>query len=224
VICDVVVFRAQNLQTLLSQFDQPEETDLLQWTRSLLFQASLPALFGPRFADQNPDCQHYFYEMEEEFELATTPIPHWLLKKFCTGKNSLLTMLKRLVETTNAGEGEATMIAALIKVIFRKLLIQSKSLNVCQQALPADSAPNFLVTFLWAMQANSSLAVFWTMARILSDADVLLKVQSEISDALASSGGIFTLEMLQQLPYLGYCIKVSCLEPVSHLFQSPERI
>ena len=74
------------------------------------------------------------------------------------------------------------------------------------------------------MQANSSLAVFWTMARILSDADVLLKVQSEISDALASSGGIFTLEMLQQLPYLGYCIKVSCLEPVSHLFQSPERI
>jgi hypothetical protein len=61
------------------------------------------------------------------------------------------------------------------------------------------------------MQANSSLAVFWTMARILSDADVLLKVQSEISDALASSGGVFTLEMLQQLPYLGYCIKVNCL-------------
>lgn len=62
------------------------------------------------------------------------------------------------------------------------------------------------------MQANSSLAVFWTMARILSDADVLLKVQSEISDALASSGGVFNLEMLQQLPYLGYCIKVNYLE------------
>jgi cytochrome P450 len=47
------------------------------------------------------------------------------------------------------------------------------------------------------------------MARILSDADVLLKVQAEISDALATSNGIFSLEMLQQLPYLGYCIKVS---------------
>jgi|LauGreDrversion4_2_1035121.scaffolds.fasta_scaffold635194_1 hypothetical protein len=123
--CDVFVFRAQNLQTLLSQFDQPEETDLLQWTRSLLFQASLPALFGPRFAEENPDCEHYFYEMEEEFELATTPIPHWLLKRFSTGKKSLLTMLKRLVETTNAGKGEATMITALIKVILRKLFIQS---------------------------------------------------------------------------------------------------
>jgi hypothetical protein len=59
------------------------------------------------------------------------------------------------------------------------------------------------------MQANSSLAVFWTMARILSDADVMLKVQAEISTALASSGGVFSLEMLQQLPFLGYCIKVS---------------
>jgi hypothetical protein len=47
------------------------------------------------------------------------------------------------------------------------------------------------------------------MARILSDADVLLKVQAEISDALAASDGIFSLEMLQQLPYLGHCIKVS---------------
>ena len=47
------------------------------------------------------------------------------------------------------------------------------------------------------------------MARILSDADVLLKVQAEISDALAASDGIFGLEMLQQLPYLGHCIKVS---------------
>ncbi len=52
------------------------------------------------------------------------------------------------------------------------------------------------------------LAVFWTMARILSNADVLLKVQAEISHALASSGGNFSLEMLQQLPYLGHCIKV----------------
>jgi len=33
----------------------------------------------------------------------------------------------------------------------------------------------------------------------------------EISDALAfSSGGAFNLEMLQQLPYLGHCIKVKC--------------
>jgi hypothetical protein len=47
------------------------------------------------------------------------------------------------------------------------------------------------------------------MARVLSDADVLLKVQAEVSDALASSGGIFSMEMLQQLPYLGCCIKVS---------------
>jgi hypothetical protein len=47
------------------------------------------------------------------------------------------------------------------------------------------------------------------MARILSDADVLLKVQAEISDALAVSDGIFSLEMLQQLPYLGHCIKVN---------------
>jgi hypothetical protein len=77
------------------------------------------------------------------------------------------------------------------------------------QALPADAAPNFLVTFLWAMQANSSLAVFWTMARILSNPDVHLKVQAEISEALASSGGVFSLEMIQGLRYLSYCVKVS---------------
>ena len=59
------------------------------------------------------------------------------------------------------------------------------------------------------MQANSSLAVFWTMARILSNPDVHLKVQAEISDALASSGGVFSLDMLQRVRYLRYCIKVS---------------
>jgi hypothetical protein len=128
---EIVLFRAQNLQALLSQFDQPEETDLLQWTRTLMFQASLPALFGPRFAAENPDCGHYFYEMEEEFELATTPIPQFLLKKFCRGKKSLLTMLKRLVETTNAGNGEDTMIAALIKVLWRNSVSVSKMLIKC---------------------------------------------------------------------------------------------
>jgi hypothetical protein len=128
---EILLFRAQNLQTLLSQFDQPEETDLLQWTRSLMFQASLPALFGPRFAAENPDCEHYFYEMEEEFELATTPIPHFLLKKFCRGKKALLTMLKRLVETTNAGNGEDTMIAALIKVLRQTSVVSRTSLINC---------------------------------------------------------------------------------------------
>jgi hypothetical protein len=104
------------MQTLLQHYDQPEETDLLKWSRSLMFQASLPALFGARFAAENPDCEHNFYEMEEEFELATTPIPHYLLKKFRRGKKSLLAMFTRLVQTTNAGDGEVTMIAALIKV------------------------------------------------------------------------------------------------------------
>jgi hypothetical protein len=85
-----------------------------------MFQASLPVLFGPRFAAENPDCEHNFYEMEEEFELATTPIPHFLLKKFCRGKASLLAMFKRLVERTNAGNGEDTMVSALIKVYSKK--------------------------------------------------------------------------------------------------------
>jgi hypothetical protein len=123
-IINAVVFRAENLQSLISHFDQPEETDLLQWTRSLMFQASLPALFGPRFAAENPDCEHNFYEMEEEFELATTPIPHFLLKKFCRGKTCLLAMFKRLVETTNAGNGEVTMVSALIKVYSEKIIFQ----------------------------------------------------------------------------------------------------
>jgi hypothetical protein len=127
---DFVVHRADNLQALLLQFDQPEEADLLQWTRSLMFQASLPALFGPRFAAENPDCEHFFYEMEEEFELATTPIPHFFLKKFSRGKKSLLRILKRLVETTNSGNGEATMIAALIKVSCQAFVSSSKLLIV----------------------------------------------------------------------------------------------
>ena len=127
-IIDVVVSRAQNLQTLLSHYGQPEETDLQQWTRSLMFQASLPALFGARFAAENPDCEHNFYEMEEEFELATTPIPHLLLKKFCRGKKALLAMFKRLVETTNNGNGEVTMIAALIKVKTQQIDLSSNLL------------------------------------------------------------------------------------------------
>ena len=141
------VFRAHNLQTLLSQFDQPEETDLLLWARGLMFQASLPALFGPRFAAENPDCEHYFYEMEEEFELATTPIPHFLLKKFCSGKSSLLTMLKRLVGTTNAGNGEDTMVAALIKVTLRVRVCSSNGislLNVDSTGAPSRCSSKFL--------------------------------------------------------------------------------
>jgi hypothetical protein len=60
------------------------------------------------------------------------------------------------------------------------------------------------------------------MVRILSDADVMLQVQAEVSAALTSSGGIFSLEMLQQLPYLSNCIKVIlhsrvCLESFSPL-------
>jgi hypothetical protein len=141
------VFRAEHLQSLLSHFDQPEETDLLQWTRSLMFQASLPVLFGPRFAAENPDCEHNFYEMEEEFELATTPIPHFLLKKFCRGKTSLLAMFKRLVENTNAGNGEVTMVSALIKVYHKNNYLSRRSLNVCSPGASSGFSTEFLGDF-----------------------------------------------------------------------------
>ncbi len=141
------MFRAEHLQSLVSHFDKPEETDLLQWTRSLMFQASLPVLFGPRFAAENPDCEHTFYEMEEEFELATTPIPHFLLKKFCRGKTSLLAMFKRLVENTNAGNGEDTMVSALIKVYSKKKLPFEKVANVCSPGSSSGFSTEFLGDF-----------------------------------------------------------------------------
>ena len=60
--------------------------------KKILFPAALKSIFGAAFLDSHGSepIQKAFFAFEEGFELAASPLPHFLQPSFCQGRQALL--------------------------------------------------------------------------------------------------------------------------------------
>ncbi|GIL67327.1 hypothetical protein Vafri_20647 [Volvox africanus] len=118
-----------------------------------------------------------FFAFEERFELAASPLPHVFQTEFVQSRSELLRLFRLadgrgLFKGTPAGE----------------LLDRTTG-------LPPHLRPNLLLALLWASQANSIPAVFWSTAFLLlpenasHKASVLEELQLELQTGSLSPGG-----------------------------------
>eukprot|EP00879_Flechtneria_rotunda_P018291 GHRR01019188.1.p1 GENE.GHRR01019188.1~~GHRR01019188.1.p1 ORF type:complete len:508 (+),score=214.12 GHRR01019188.1:966-2489(+) len=181
-------------QPRLRVWCQQGKVELWESCQQLVFDCAAQVLFGTRFFQRHglTDVRQSFLVFEEQFEVAASPVPHLLLPKFRKAKHQLLSMFKASLA---AGDFKGTMVGQL--------------LAGC--GLPPGTWPNLLLAVMWASQANSMPALFWSLAflllpdqaaarnRILADLqDILQQHKSQQQPQQAASGQQAELGLQQQ--------------------------
>jgi 24-hydroxycholesterol 7alpha-hydroxylase len=124
--------------------------ELSEAVAKLVFSASVEALFGAVFLQRHGEGYLYqaFFEFEECFELAASPIPHFLQPKFKKARRKLL---EAITKSNLSGDFANSTIGDLIQV----------------SKMPLHAVPNMILAILWASQANTVPTVFWTLGFLL---------------------------------------------------------
>jgi hypothetical protein len=114
------------------------EVELYSSVKTVLFSAAVTCLFGPAFVHRHgaPTLQAAFTILDDGFELAASPVPHWLQPKFTAARHRLLGMLHHSFE---AGDFRGTVVESLIEGC----------------GLPGHVVPNMLLAVLWASQVRN---------------------------------------------------------------------
>jgi cytochrome P450 len=124
--------------------------ELSQAISKLVFSASVEALFGRKFLQRHGKDYLYqsFFDFEQCFELAASPISHVFQPKFKNSRRKLL--------------------EALTTSFFQKDFIGSTIGDLIQESgMPPHAVPNMLLAILWASQANTVPTAFWTLGFLL---------------------------------------------------------
>jgi 24-hydroxycholesterol 7alpha-hydroxylase len=150
--------RGNSTLNVENQQQKPQEEQSDSWVTlelseavsKLVFSASVEALFGALFFERHSFDYLYqaFFEFERCFELAASPIPHFLQPKFKKARKKLL---DALTKSYLSGDFVGSTIGDLIQV----------------SGMPPHAVPNMLLAVLWASQANTVPTAFWTIGFIL---------------------------------------------------------
>ncbi|KAK9812805.1 hypothetical protein WJX72_004122 [[Myrmecia] bisecta] len=124
--------------------------ELMAAIKRMLFGAAVTAIFGRPFLEAHGQqrLQDAFFAFEGGFELAASPVPHFLQPGFCRARRTLLDAFRASLK---AGHFAHTVAGKLMERI----------------DLPASILPNMLLAVFWASLANTIPAAFWSLAFLL---------------------------------------------------------
>lgn len=74
----------------------PVQKDLLEGVKEVLFVPTVEALFGAEFCGRHGTAAlgDAFFRFEAGFELAASPLPHFLQRGFCAARSHLLSAFR----------------------------------------------------------------------------------------------------------------------------------
>lgn len=182
----------------LDQLSSQGTKELYNLVRQVMYPAVVDNLFGkgvcPTTKDTIKEFEEHFRIFDEGFEYGSQ-LPEWFFKDWSVSKQWLLKMFKNIVpevEDSKPSEDSA-------KTLLHHLL----------DTLKGNSIHNFSLLLLWASQANANPITFWTLAFIISEAEVYKKVISEITSVFGEGGQhhlSITAADLKKVPFVKSCV------------------
>lgn len=175
--------------------------------RHVLFWGSTSVLFDSEVT-KFPDLDENLREFDETFEIAVSPIPQFLVRGFQAAKAALHQKLPQIMKrraqrdhldykVSDAEAADNTYAVAFFLVVdcsLFDLFVSPHRFHVDKGTLAEEilrafhtsahekdpTAPGWLLSTLWAAEANSIPVSFWTIAYLLSHPECLRKAQAEI--------------------------------------------
>ncbi|OWK55824.1 24-hydroxycholesterol 7-alpha-hydroxylase [Lonchura striata] len=172
--------------------------DLNDLVRHVMYPAVVNTLFGKGICPTSPseikEFEEHFQKYDEDFEYASQ-MPECFLRSWSKSKKWLLKLFEKVVldaERTNPSETAS-------KTLLQHLLdsLQGKHL-----------APNYGLLMLWAAQANAVPIAFWTLAFILSNPAIYMKVMEDLASVFGKAGKDkleVSEEDLKKIPFIKWC-------------------
>ncbi|XP_023575034.1 24-hydroxycholesterol 7-alpha-hydroxylase isoform X2 [Octodon degus] len=175
--------------------------DLISLVRHLLYPVTVNVLFKKAlflsYKKKTEDfCQH-FQIYDEGFECGSQ-MPEWLLRNWSKSKRWLLALFEESIPDIKAYKPERADSMTLMQAV----------LDVVEGVAAGHSASCALL-MLWASLSNAVPVTFWTLAFILSHADIHKTIVEGISSVLGGAGKEkirVTQDTLKKLSLIKWCI------------------
>jgi hypothetical protein len=142
-----------------------------------------------------------FENFDEDFELASSGIPHLLLRRFVRSKKYLLHRLGKVAqfyEALQSVEAHNNSTHPPKDMLLGKELLEK---------VRDKNGASWLLAILWAAEANTIPAIFWILCFILSHPEHHRQVVQEIDDQMEKFNGELTYEFFDSLKKLGNCVQ-----------------
>jgi len=209
------------MEMIDERFEKTERVDdLFEVVSELLFFGSMRSLLGNKFfelASKNMNDESEteyvtFKRFDKWFELAASGyVPHQWLPGFLQSKNHLLTRLINLRKEMEKNKmSESTDSSSLFETLLESLERNGRA-NSSEKEFAERSEKHTLwgLALLWASQANSLPATFWTLVHLLNHDDCMEQVKKEIENILVQYPDTDHAELFtpDNLPYLTACVK-----------------
>lgn len=181
------------------------EAPLEASVRGAVFWSSVAHFFAPDAAERFPRLEENLKAFDDLFEVACSPLPQFLLRGFTRAKVALRGDLSALMSGGGGGGARDSGLAAEVMRAYH------------EHAEPEDrSDAGWLLSVLWASQANSIPASFWTLCHLLQHPALLARARAEVDAAAAEAAaagtapGSFTYaQFFSSLRFVQKCVRES---------------
>eukprot|EP01023_Acetabularia_acetabulum_P006334 TRINITY_DN12647_c0_g1_i1.p1 TRINITY_DN12647_c0_g1~~TRINITY_DN12647_c0_g1_i1.p1 ORF type:complete len:506 (+),score=46.06 TRINITY_DN12647_c0_g1_i1:52-1569(+) len=141
------------------------EIDLYKFVQNFMFEIVVESFFGEQFLrmDGTENLRENFETFDQYFEMASSPLPHFLFPSFLKSRKYLLDSFR---EAHSRGLFDNQLVGKLIQ----------------QSEISEQIIPNLLLAVLWASTANIIPSVFWTLLYLINpeNQQYLDQVQKEV--------------------------------------------
>jgi cytochrome P450 len=181
-----VIFARRVIDDLEADRGRGGERRLLAFLSDHFFAAGIDALFGDGFS--SPSLYASYEIVDRHFASAVAGVPAFLLPGFLRARAELVALSGR--SFPNHG-----------------VLLDTRTAYFERIGLPQDLRDRFDASVLWASQANTVVAAFWTLFHLLRDAVALAAVRAELREVVGAPSASrdappFTRDVLKRLVVL----------------------
>lgn len=159
--------------------------DLFTWSRSILFQASSTALFGPEFPMQC--CEDYWTFEANLFKFLT--LPQFLISSAVKSRNKLVSTVAEAIARHGGFPGASQLVKDRVDL--------SKEFGYTDASIAKTE-----LDILFALQANASPMAYWVLLHLITDPVLSLRLQELADSSDLTNGDVVKIAKLPELNHI----------------------
>lgn len=192
------------VHVFIEDWDDKGTGNLYEMIKQAIFWSSADLLFGiskengllddPKDKSLLADFEHF----DEDFELASSSIPHLFLSRFRHSKKRLLDFLATTSAFYKREEQKERKAGTSKSFLLGREILDSVG--------EGHGSNSWLLAILWAAEANTIPAIFWTITYLLSHPAELAHVRKEVDAKMKAKSGVLTYDDFASLQRVGNAV------------------
>ncbi|KAF7511886.1 hypothetical protein GJ744_003119 [Endocarpon pusillum] len=165
-----------------------EHTSLMEWSQSVLIDAGVRALFGDKLLELDPDLPKHFLKFNDELWKLLYKWPGATQTR--AAKSQCIKTIQQYLALPKHERPGAAYVVEVMEATQRAL------------GIPEDDIATVLFMLLWSTNTNTYKLLFWALAHLLQDPDLLATIRDETAPAIKPGKGVSIPYLIDSCPWL----------------------